>query len=201
MLLNRPLERRNRMRLALVAVMIVAVATTAFAGGNPGVWGYISFAPDDMVFSADPAPYTTVNAYICFSGIQMGLTSASFAVNDVATECPGSFAPPSFVNLLPGDLAIGNVFTGITVASTGCEAGPAVCVGYVSLFYLGVPCCIELRDHPDYPRWVTDCNDPAQIDFYCIRSHGSIGGATCPPHECDSPASEETWTNIKSLYR
>jgi hypothetical protein len=190
------------MRLALVIALSVAFAAPAFAGGNPDVMGYISFDENGgEVFSVTPAAYTTVNAYICFTGLEMGLTSASFKVTDVMTVCPGVFAPPSFVNLLPGDLAIGNVFTGIVVASTGCEAPPTVVVGYVSLFYLGGSCCIELQDHPEYPRWVTDCNDPAQIDYYCIRSHGSIAGAECPPHECDSPASASTWSAIKDLYR
>jgi hypothetical protein len=182
--------------------MMAALTVTALAGGNPDVKGYITFDPAGQVHEATPAPYTSVNAYICFTDLGMGLTSASFRVTDVMTACPGSFAPPSFVNLLPGDLAIGNVFTGITVASTGCEAPPTVCVGYVSLFYLGVPCCLELLDHPEYPRWVTDCNDPAQVDYYCVLAHGSIAGAPCPDGDCEqNPVEDATWGGIKSLYR
>jgi hypothetical protein len=174
------------MRAIAIAALICLMASITYAGGNPNVKGYIDFDPPNMVHEAMPVPFTTVNAYICFTDLDMGLTSASFMVTDVATVCPGVFAPPSFVNLLPGDLAIGNVFTGITVASTGCEDPPTVCVGYISLFYLGGECCLELLDHPDYPRWVTDCNDPAEVDFYCVLSHGSIGGATCPPGDCPS---------------
>jgi hypothetical protein len=190
------------MKRLLTVGAIMLIAATAFAGGNPAVKGYITFDQAGMVHEVTPAPYTTVNAYICFTDLEMGLTSASFRVTDVATVCPGSFAPPSFVNLLPGDLAIGNVFTGITVASTGCEAPPTVCVGYVSLFYLGIPCCIELLDHPEYPRWVTDCNDPALVDYYCVLSHGSIAGAPCADGDCEqNPVENETWGGIKSLYR
>jgi hypothetical protein len=190
------------MRTFLALVMIVAMAAVAFAGGNPNVKGYIDFDPPNRVHEAMPAAYTTVNAYICFGDLGMGLTSASFRVTDVMAACPGAFAPPSFVNLLPGDLAIGNVFTGITVASTGCEPPPEVCVGYLSLFYLGVPCCVELLDHPDYPRWITDCNDPAQVDYYCVLANGSIGGAPCPDGDCAaSPVEDTTWGGIKSLYR
>jgi hypothetical protein len=190
------------MKRLLIVGAIMLVAVTAFAGGNPDVKGYISFDAGNQVFEVSPAPYATVNAYICFTDLAMGLTSASFMITDVAAVCPGVFAPPSFVNLLPGDLAIGNVFTGITVASTGCEAPPTVCVGYVSLFYLGGECCVELLDHPEYPRWVTDCNDPADIDFYCVLSHGSVGGATCPDGDCEINAVEDaTWGGIKSLYR
>jgi len=190
------------MRIFLALTMVAALAVTAFAGGNPDVKGYIDFDPPNMVHAVTPTAYTTVNAYICFTDLAMGLTSASFMVTDVMTVCPGSFAPPSFVNLLPGDLAIGNVFTGITVASTGCEPAPTVCVGYVSLFYLGGSCCIELLDHPEYPRWVTDCNDPADIDFYCVLAHGSIADAPCPDGDCEINAVEDaTWGGIKSLYR
>jgi hypothetical protein len=114
----------------------------------------------------------------------MGLSSASFRLTDVATVCPGSFAPPSFVNTLPGNISIGNVFTGITVASSGCEDQPTVCVGYLSLFYLGVPCSIELLDHPGWPRWVTDCDNIAEVDYYCVLSHASVGGAPLPPGDC-----------------
>jgi hypothetical protein len=190
------------MRIFLALFMVAALAATAFAGGNPNVKGYISFDPASPVHEVTPAPYTTINAYICFTDLEMGLTSASFMVTDVATVCPGVFAPPSFINLI-SDVAIGNVFTGITVASTGCEPPPTCCVGYVSLFYLaGGSCCIELLPHPDYPLWVTDCNDPALVDYYCVLSHGSVAGAPCPDGDCDqNPVEDATWGGIKSLYR
>jgi hypothetical protein len=194
--------RRREMKRLLIVGTIMLVAVTAFAGGNPNVKGYIDFDPPNMVHAVMPAPYTSVNAYVCFTDLEMGLTSASFRLTDVATVCPGSFAPPSFVNLLPGDLAIGNIVDGITVASTGCEPPPTVCVGYASLFYLGIPCCLELLAHPEYPGWVTDCNDPALVDIYCVLSHGDVGGAGCPEGDCEeNPVEDATWGGIKSLYR
>ena len=189
------------MRIFLALLMIAAITVPALAGGNPGVTAYFDFDPPNKVHAYQPAPYETFDAYICFGAIDMGLTSASFYVTDPTTACPGVFAPPSFTNILPGDLAIGNIFTGITLSSTGCEAGPDVCVGYLTLFYLGGECCLEILDHPDYPRWVTDCNDPAQVDEYCILSHGSIGGAGCPDGDCGSPVEDNTWGGIKALYR
>ena len=189
------------MRTFLTVLMVAAIAVPALAGGNPNVVAYIDFDPPNRIHAVDPAPYSTFNAYVCFGDLDMGLTSASFAIQDPLVSCPGAFAPPSFTNTLPGDLAIGNIWTGITLSSTGCEDPPEVCVGYLTLFYLGVPCCIEILDHPDYPRWITDCNDPAQVDFYCLSSHGSIGGASCPEGDCDSPTDESTWGSIKSLYR
>jgi len=187
------------MKRLLIAGLVMLVATMAFAGGNPNVVGYIDFDPPNRVHYVTPPPYSTVLAYICFGDLDMGLAGCSFMVNDVGVTCPGVFAPdPGFTNLLPGDLAIGNYLTGITLASTECMPGPDVCVGTVSLFYLGGACCIELLDHPDYPRWVLDCNDPAQVDFYNVLAYGSVGGAECPP---PTPVEDTTWGSIKAMYQ
>ena len=186
------------MRIFLAMIMIMAIAVPALAGGNPSVVGYIDFDPPNRVHSVMPAPYTAVLAYICFGDLDMGLAGCSFMVNDVGADCPGVFAPdPGFTNLLPGDLAIGNYLTGITLASTECMTDPDVCVAYLSLFYLGGECCIVLLDHPDYPRWVLDCNDPAQVDFYQLMAHGSVGGGLCPEI---SPVEDTTWGSIKAMY-
>jgi len=190
------------MRTFVTLLMIAAIAVPAFAGGNPDVKGYIDFDPPNRVHSYMPSQYETFNAYICFGDLDMGLAGVSFMINDVLVDCPGVFSPPSFTNILPGDLAIGNYLTGITLASTECMTGTDVCVGYVTLFYLGGECCIELLDHPDYPRWVLDCNDPAEVDFYCVLSHGSVGGGVCPDGDCEiNPVEDNTWGGIKALYR
>ena len=190
------------MKRLLIVGIVMLVAVTAFAGGNPNVKGYIDFSPPDRLHAYTPAPYETFSAYICFGDLDMGLAGCSFMINDVLLDCPGVFSPPSFTNILPGDLAIGNYLTGITLASTECMTDADVCVGYVTLFYLGGECCIELLDHPDYPRWVLDCNDPAEVDFYCVLSHGSVGGIVCPEGDCSaSPVEDNTWGGIKALYR
>ena len=187
------------MKRLLIAGLVMLVATMAFAGGNPNVVGYIDFDPPNRIHYVTPAPYTTVLAYICFGDLDLGMAGASFMVSDVGVDCPGVFAPdPGFTNLLPGDLAIGNYLTGITLASTDCMTDADVCVGYVSLYYLGGACCIELLDHPDYPRWLLDCNDPAEVDFYQHLAHGSIGGAICPDA---SPVEDATWGSIKAMYK
>ena len=190
------------MKRLLIVGLVMLVAVSAIAGGNPNVKAYIDFAPPGRVHAYMPAPYETFNAYICFGDLDMGLTSASFMLPDPGVACPGVFAPPSFTNVLPGDLAIGNIFTGITLSSTGCEAPPDVCVGYLTLFYLGGACSIEILDHPQYPRWVTDCNDPAQVDYYCVLSHGDVGGAVVPDGDCEvNPVEDSSWGGIKALYR
>jgi hypothetical protein len=72
----------------------------------------------------------------------------------------------------------------------------------MTLFYLGGECCIEILEHPDWPRLVSDCRDPAEYDEWCVKSHGSVGGATCPDGDClQSPVASESWGAIKCLYR
>ena len=189
------------MKRLVVVGLAVLVATMAFAGGNPNVIGYIDFDPPNRVHYVTPPPYSTVLAYICFGDLDMGLAGCSFMVNSVEVDCPGVFGPgPGFTNLLPGDLAIGNYLTGITLASTECMTDPDVCVAYLSLFYLnpGGACCIELLDHPDYPRWVLDCNDPAQIDFYGLWRQGNVGGWVCPD---PVPVEDSSWGSIKAMYQ
>ena len=189
------------MRTVAVAGLVLLVASLALAGGNPDVKGYIDFDPPNRVHQMTPEPYTAVQAYVCFGDLEMGLTGACFRINDVLSEYPDAIAVAGFVTPLDGIVA-GDIFTGITVTSTQCEPPPDVCVGYVEMFYLGGECCVELLDHPEYPRWVIDCNDPPQVDYYCVLSHGSIGGPTCPDGDCQTtPAEGSTWGAIKSLYR
>ena len=202
------------MKRLLIAGAVMLVATMAFAGGNPNVVGYIDFDPPNRVHEVMPAPYTTATAYICFGDLDMGLAGCSFMVNDVGVTCPGVFAPdPGFTNLLPGDLAIGNYLTGVTLASTDCmnvdsDAGreyiDPVIFASISLFYLGGECDVMILDHPEYPRWILDCDDPAGIDFYCIWTHGGVNKAALPGDaECDAstPVEAQTWGAIKALYR
>ena len=201
-------EGRQRMKYVLiaVAVMVLLVPASALAAGNPEAKLFITFTtptPDNasVVNTVYPAAYTAVTAYLGATDLGMGMQGISFMITDVGVDCPGVFAPdPGFTNLLPGDLAIGNYLTGITLASTECMPGPDVCVAYVSLFYLGGECCIEVLDHPDYPRWVLDCNDPAQVDFYGILAGG--GGAVNTASPCPTvPVEESTWGSVKALYR
>jgi hypothetical protein len=196
------------MRNLLAILTVVALAVTATAGMNPQVNAYISFDPagDPLVNAVAPAPYTTVSAYVTLGCVEGGMTTISFLINNVMAQCPGVMATQAFVNLLPGDLAIGNAFTGgITLASTECMAMDPVVVGRVDCFYLGGACCIQILDHADYPRWVVDCQDPGVVDYYCLAGHGSVGGAVCPDGEvcpCGGvPVEDTTWGGIKALYR
>jgi hypothetical protein len=133
-----------------------------------------------------------------------GLTSISFAIE--MTE--GMSAQTTYTNLLPGDLAIGSWETGITLTATEC-AQPEYGILYfarISLFYTGTSGDIWIVDHPDYARWVLDCDDPPEVHSYCIYSHGGVG-RTGPGGEpwCDPyipmPVKETSWGAIKAMYR
>jgi len=127
------------MKAIVIAVsVLVLVAGTAVANPIVGEWLYIDFDPPNFAHRADPPIYTSVDAYLMldltYSG-EPGFASVSFRL-DVT---PGMSSPPAFTNLLPGDLAIGNWETGITVASTECITTFPAQVAVLTLFYLGVP--------------------------------------------------------------
>lgn len=201
------------MRAIATLFLIGLLATTVAAGDNPAVRAYMDFDPPYYVHCIGPAPYTTFNAYFMLDCIPGGVSGVAFLLSDPMVTCPGSFAPPSFTNLFPGDLMIGNplVPPGATVASTECLYDDPVAVGYLTLFYLGVgDCCLEILDHWDFPRWVVDCNDPAGVDYYCILSHGTVSqfgcpADFCPPGDpgciCGTPTEEGSWGAIKAMYR
>jgi hypothetical protein len=182
------------------------------AGDNPQAWAYISFDPagDFQMNEISPAPFSTVNAYFCIGCATGGMTTVSFRLNDALVDCPNTgssgMATQSFVNLMPGNLMIGNPFdaVGATIAATECMLMDPIIVGYASYFYLGGACAINILDHADYPRWVVDCNEPGLVDYYCVAGNGSVGGAPLTPGEdcpCDSPVEDTTWGGIKALYR
>jgi hypothetical protein len=191
----------------LITIAILTIAVAAYAGGNPDVYAYVSFDPagDPGVTSVDPAPYSTVDAYVCLGYIYEGMTTVSFALNNVLAQCPGVMATQAFTNLLPGNLAIGDAFAGgITLASTDCMTMDPVVVGYGSYFYLGGACCIEILDHTQYPRWVVDCADPGQVDLYCLEGHGIVAGGTCltpTDFPCIVPVEDASWGSIKAMYQ
>lgn len=173
------------MRHLLLAVLVLAVACTAFGfGENPNVGAYISFdqtGAGGWIHEYQPTPHEPFRAYVCFSQIDGGITGVAFKLTDVMAECPGAFESATFVNLLTYGAGAWN--TGIALASAECLTDHAVVVGYLELVPLGPGCCIELQDHPDWPRWVVDCQEPGQIDYYTVLSHGAVGDAYCPPGE------------------
>ena len=192
------------MRVSAIAVLVLALSVGA-AVANPivGEWFYVDFDPPNAVHRLDPAVYTTFQAYLMLDLTQSamnGLTSISFKLE----YTPGMSTPPAFTNLLPGDLSIGIVEDGITLASTDCMTDYPVPIGVLDMFYLGTPGEIMILDHPQFPRWLTDCNEPGEVYYYCVYSDGGVGmdptvtgGADCGMN----PVEEISWTSIKAMYR
>ncbi len=193
------------MKRLLIIGMVLAMACTAFAGGNPDVQAYVSFdqsGAGGLVHNYDMTMYVGFNAYFCFTELDMGLTVTTFRINDPTTEYPGVFASQSFTNLL--DVMVGDPYTGMSLASTTCRTESVVVVGYLNLFPVQVSdACVLILDDPDFPRWVVDCTQPnGLVDFYCVLENGTIGGAECPLGDCDIvPVEDTTWGGIKALYR
>ena len=184
------------MKRLLIVGMVLAMASLAFAGGNPDVQAYVSFdqsGDGGLEHSYTMTQYMGFNAYFCFSDLDMGLTVVSFMINNPIAECPGLFGSQSFTNLL--DIIVGDPYTGMSLASTTCRPGPVVVVGYLNLFPIAVgDCSVMILDDPDFPRWVVDCTTPnGEVDFYTVLSHGYIGEA--------SPVEDSSWGSIKALYR
>ena len=171
------------MRHLLLAVLLLVAACTAFGSGeNPRVGACISFdqtGAGGLVHEYQATPFELFRAYVCFSQIDGGITAVSFMLTDVMAEFPGEFAPPTFVSLLPNSVGAWN--TGITLSSPECLTGQVVVVGYLELFpFVSPNCCIELLDHPTYPRRVVDCQDPGETNRYRVISHGALGDVYCP---------------------
>jgi len=187
-------------------ILILALSVSAFAAGNPDVQIYISFdqsGAGGLVHEYTMVPGTFFNAYVCVTELDMGFTGVSFALTDVNTENPGMFAfPPAFTT--PFETQVGNVYTGISVATGTCRTEEVVIVGQLSMLpNVAGDICLEIKDYPAFPRWVVDCHQPyGEVDFYCVLAHGTIGGGTCPEGDCpDTPIEEGTWGGIKALYR
>ena len=192
------------MRYVLIVLALVALCVPAFAGGNPDIRCYVSFDQSGAgapVHEYDMTQYVGFNAYFCFSGVELGVTTVVFRINDPTVEYPGLFASQAFTNLL--DIIVGDPYTGMSLASSTCRTGAVVVVGYLNLFPTAVgAACVNILDDPSFPRWVVDCAQPnGEVDYYCVLQNGAIGGATCVGGDCWDAVEEQTWGGIKALYR
>ncbi|MCK4510873.1 hypothetical protein KAW64_03995 [bacterium] len=192
------------MRVIAIAVLVLLFVGAGTALANPiiGDWLYIDFDPPNYGHEVYPAAFEAVDAYVMFSTpdfLWSGLTSVSFALE----VTPGMGSSYEFTPLLPGDLAVGDWNSGITVLSTECvpTTDAPIMIGRLSFVYEGTPGYVAIVDHPDYPRWTMNCDDPAEPFSYCVCWHGGVGvpGVT---GDCGvSPVEDVTWGTIKSLYR
>jgi len=158
---------------------------------------FIDFAGDahgysDVVRRIDPPLYTSVEAYVALLGTE-GFHTVSFAVKDVPPT--GALTPLSFESLLPGGLAIGSLDAGLTLSSTECmQPGEIVYLAKLTTFYFGGTADIEIRDHPDYPKWVVNCED--EVGYYEVANHGGVG-----KDPVSTTVEAMSWGAIKAMYR
>ena len=190
------------MRAVVIAVLVLLFvgAGTAFANPIMADWLYIDFDPPNFVHDVYPATYSAVDAYVMFSNpgfLFDGFTTVSFALS----VTPGMSSPPAFTPLLPGGLAIGAWDTGITIASTECMTTFPVQIGRLSFVYTGVPGDVAIIDHPDYPRWIVDCDEPGEVFEYCVYWNGGVGKPGVVGDCGVSPVENVTWGAVKSMYR
>jgi len=86
----------------IAAGVILSLACSAHAGGNPDIRMYIDFDPPNYVHEVQPELYTTFEAHVCIDRIGEGVSAVCFAMNDLSEDCLGVVTPPSFVvNFLP----------------------------------------------------------------------------------------------------
>ena len=155
----------------------------------------------DVECRTDPVQYTEFDAYVgLIEAVQEpdtgGFRSVSFALE---IGPPGVLVPDSHIeNLLPGGLSIGSWDTGVTLASTDCvhSLGDVVYLARLSVFYLGGAADIVIHDHPEYPKWVVNCDDPGEALHYEVIHHGGVG-----KDPVSTPVQNTSWGAIKAMFR
>ncbi len=135
---------------------------------------YIDFDPPNRVHTISPDVNDEVDAYVMVDCINPGnlpggLRTISFRL---AVDADVS-ARPWFESLLPGEMRVGNWRDGITMASAPCTGESPVAIGVLHLRYLGKPGVVRILDHPQFPRWIVNCE--SGTTRYCVASDGGIG--------------------------
>ncbi len=73
------------MKHVLIVGLVLAMAVTAFAGGNPNVKAYISFdqtGAGGLIHEYMMTQYVGYNAYFCLTDLDLGMTTVSFMLTD-----------------------------------------------------------------------------------------------------------------------
>ncbi len=146
----------------------------------------IDFEPPNGVRRADPAMYTSFDAYVVLEGANAGNLPGGLRTLTLRLGVTnGTSSPPEFESLLPKKLVLGGWREGIMMASAPCTADEHVVVGVLHLFYLGKPGAVRILDHPEFPRWVVDCEN---VDHrFRIGSHGGIHSDPPPVDTLEQP--------------
>lgn len=164
--------------------------------------GYIGHIDFDPSFSIDnlimPGLQDPFDAFVTFEEQTGGMTTCAFSVG----VPPETASDVVFEPLIPGATTEGEWDTGVVV-SFPCAGSPGefVTVGVLHMVYQGVPGDIMLLSHPDYPEMVIDCQDPGQVQTFCVMSHGGVNKTPLPGDCPVTPVFDRTWGGIKALYR
>jgi len=199
------------MKKVLIALMVVAFAVPAFAGGNPRARAFVSFDPTcetgPYVHQACPAMGTLIDCYLVVDCLDDGVRSVSLYW--MTSGFGMAFAADYTVFHPAAQSPVGgpdNAAQGWLIAAPDCvypnECGIVVIVKQ-PYFMQATSGTIDILPSPVDGKQIVDCNFDA--DVYCVLSNG---GLCVPPNPGDTPCDCEpnavedaTWGSIKALYQ
>lgn len=187
-------------RLAMVALILIALTTGAFAHqGSIGL--YVDTAANDCDVTF--APYLSTNITVMYFRSDAGpdgITAAEFRVDAPAGLIViSSFAPSPEVSV-----TLGTIDAGIATSFTGCT-GTGVdytLIGTMSVLpMVATPMQLKVLASggitaPPYEPRVSMCDDPARTIV------GVLGGwFTSPDGTCNVGTESKSWGAIKEMYK
>ena len=195
-------------RLALVIAVVLALASSAFAGGGTGAYEWrISFSNSDPTVQTAPdfTPGAPQNLYLWYMGCNSGAGSPGMSACDIGVVVTNwtflAFNVQSpFLNAGSGQ--------NLLLAVGGCPTGPLL-AGAISVFVLG-PGAARLGLSVNNIAVTVDCDSPIpapwswpdQMLFMGAKTNGFGGTAQAWGHGCTTdPVEASTWGGMKSLYR
>jgi hypothetical protein len=202
------------MKRVLIALAVLAIAATAFAGQNPQIRAFITMDPNDYVYSnVNAVPNSINNTYLCFDcfGEGGGITAFSMILD---YQCGGFVAGAADITLFgpsaqtviggPDNITVGWV---VAVPTDECHypnVDGVVCVAMIPWFYTGPAGDIVILPNPVDGQATVDCL--GALDFFCVLSNGALGQVVVTPGDencdCNPNAVDNTsWGGIKALYR
>jgi hypothetical protein len=196
---KRKKEEGKMKRLTLIALLLIALTTGAFAHqGSIGLYTNTSATDCDVTFT----PYVGYDIYILYYKSDAGpdgITAVEFKLGVPATMVLGTFTPSPDVSV-----TLGAIGTALACSFAGCTGTGSnyVLIGHVNVIPLGaVPMQVKvlaadgIPSAPFEPR-VSMCDDPARTIV------GVLGGwFTAPDGTCTVGTEEKTWGAIKEMYK
>ena len=186
------------MRAVAIAALVLLAAATSFA--NPiAVELYVDFYPPNYAHSIYPAPYTMVDAYIAMDLVGLygqSIYAVSFDVDMMFGDSviSGDFVPADPV------YTVQIVDNGIVVIAEDCIIESPATLGYVPVFFTGMPDCVQILPHAYNGHTFVTCDDMVERDW-CYVMDGGIGMEPDLQEYCGNPVKDIAWGAIKALYR